>query len=167
MRWTLVVLLLAVATALCQDVNFEELAEGDVPGDVTETPEDNVGLRLGLLANSLGVDPLASGGGQSPGRVPPLQQPQQQQQQQQAAGRLPPAGSSSQQQCCCVSQAEPCGDALGREDIAGSGAIDPRVRDPEAGISVRIVNRPLPNNKEEINSCPPALKSCCYDSGTV
>jgi hypothetical protein len=77
-----------------------------------------------------------------------------------------------------VSTSEQCGDALGRQDLTGGGVIDPRVtgvatrgggdaEEGTGGISVRIVNRPLPNNKEEINSCPAGLKSCCYDQGTA
>jgi hypothetical protein len=165
MRWIVVGLMLQSGLSTCQDgVNFEELT-GSSEGDETTTTEDNVGLRLGLLANTLGVDPLASSSSTSGGKpsgqnLPFTTQPQlQEQQQQQAGGR-------SSQQCCCMSLAEQCGDALGRVDVSGGGLIDPRVRAPEeSSISIRIVNRPVPNNKEEINSCPAGLKACCYDAG--
>jgi hypothetical protein len=68
-----------------------------------------------------------------------------------------------------MSQGEQCGDALGREDLSGSGVIDPRVKGgEEAGISIRVVNRPPPpNSKEDITTCPAGLKVCCYDQGKL
>jgi hypothetical protein len=165
MRRMCACLLLLAAASSGQDIQFGGIQ------DEAATTEAEVGLRLGLLASSLGVDPLASGGGGGGSRQPgeglanfqQAQQPQQQQTQQQ------PAGGRAAQQCCCMSQEEQCGDALGREDLSGSGVIDPRVKGgEEAGISIRVVNRPPPpNSKEDITTCPAGLKVCCYDQGKL
>jgi len=156
----LLVLCLAVsASAGPQGVNF-----GETAAKIATTEKSDVNQRLGLLANSLGLDPtatqnqqgIATGsssaftdgtGGQATGRVPQS-----------------PGG----QQCCCVPVNEQCGDPLGRDDLVGSGLIDPRLKDPKkAGkndISIRIVNRPIANTNAQQNSCPVGQKTCCYDN---
>ncbi len=164
MRRMCACLLLLAAASSGQDIQFGGIQ------DEAATTEAEVGLRLGLLASSLGVDPLASGGGgggsSQAGELANFQQAQQPQQQQ---TQQQPAGGRAAQQCCCMSQGEQCGDALGREDLSGSGVIDPRVKGgEEAGISIRVVNRPPPPNlKEDITTCPAGLKVCCYDQGKL
>merc|ERR1711970_240170 len=135
----ILVLCLAVsANAVPQGINFGEAASS------TEKPD--IGQRLGLLANSLGLDPTASqnsNSGSSSAFTDGTAG-----QSGQATGRVPQGG----QQCCCVPVQEQCGDPLGREDLVGAGLIDPRLKDPtqsradklKGEISIRIVNRPLP-----------------------
>merc|ERR1711970_270636 len=156
----LLVLCLAVsASAGPQGINF-----GETAAKTATTEKSDVNQRLGLLANTLGLDPTAAQnqqgietgsssaftdgtGGQATGRVPP------------------PQGG---QQCCRVPVNEQCGDPLGRDDLVGSGLIDPRLKDPKkAGkndISIRFVCCPSANTNAQQNSCPVGQKTCCYDN---
>jgi len=154
----ILVLCLAVsANAVPQGINFG--------GAASSTKKPDIGQRLGLLANSLGLDPTASqnsNSGSSSAFTDGTGG--------QASGRVPQGG----QQCCCVPVHEQCGDPLGREDLVGAGLIDPRLKDPtqrqadklKGDISIRIVNRPLPttNTNAQQNSCPVGQKACCYDN---
>jgi len=162
----LVLCLVASASAVPQGINFGGASE------TKTTNKPDVGQRLGLLANSLGLDPTAS-----------------QNQQQgnlgensaftdgtggQATGRVPQGSGFGGQQCCCVPVNEQCGDPLGRDDLVGSGLIDPRLKDPKkskndklkSDISIRIVNRPSAtvNTNAQQNACPVGQKACCYDN---
>merc|ERR1711872_1002148 len=127
----ILVLCLAVsAHAVPQGINFGESA--------LTTKKPAVGQRLGLLANSLGLDPTAS---QNQGTSSAFTDGTGGQ----ASGRVPQGGEFGGQQCCCVPAHEQCGDPLGREDLVGGGFIDPRFKDPKKRknvISTRIVNRP-------------------------
>jgi len=156
----LLVLFLAVsANAVPQGINFGETA-------TTKKPDPDIGQRLGLLANSLGLDPTAAQNQQSvqTGSSSAFTDGTSGQ----ASGRIPSGGEFGGQQCCCVPANEQCGDPLGREDLVGSGLIDPRLKDPktttESSISIRIVNRPIANTNAQINSCPVGQKACCYDN---
>ena len=158
----LLVLCLAVsANALPQGVNFG--------GEATATTKKpDIGQRLGLLANSLGLDPTATQNQQSgsSGSSSAFTDGTNSQ----ASGRTPQGG----QQCCCVPVNEQCSDPLGRDDLVGSGLIDPRLKDPtqakndklKSDISIRIVNRPVANTNTNAqqNSCPVGQKACCYDN---
>merc|ERR1712168_1323132 len=131
----ILVLCLAVsASAVPQGINFGETA--------STTKKPDIGQRLGLLANSLGLDPT---------------------------GANNQGGEFGGQQCCCVPVNEQCGDPLGRDDLVGAGLIDPRLKDPTKAkkndISIRIVNRPQAstNTNAQQNSCPVGQKACCYD----
>merc|ERR1711872_449257 len=113
----ILVLCLAVsAHAVPQGINFGESA--------STTKKPAVGQRLGLLANSLGLDPTAS---QNQGTSSAFTDGTGGQ----ASGRVPQGGEFGGQQCCCVPAHEQCGDPLGREDLVGGGFIDPRFNDPE------------------------------------
>jgi len=140
----------------------------------TAKPQANFGknptVRLGLLANDLGLNPTAESGASSPftatgaaltvgtsagasGQLP--------------SGRVPSGQeigveTTSEDQCCCVPQEDQCGDPFEGEDLVGLGLIDPRKK-PTSSIQTRIVNRPssatpLPG------SCPVGQKTCCYDA---
>jgi len=163
----ILVLCLAVsATALPQGVNFGG-------GDAT-TKKPDIGQRLGLLANSLGLDPTATNNQQSSnsGSSSAFTDGTNGQ----ASGRTPQGGEFGGQQCCCVPAREQCADPLGRDDLVGSGLIDPRLKDPtkakkdklKGDISIRIVNRPVANTNTNTNaqqnSCPVGQQSCCYDN---
>jgi len=160
----LLVLSLAVAAnAVPQGINFG--------GGTATTEKPDIGQRLGLLANSLGLDPTATQNQQgiSTGSSSALTDGTSGQ----ASGRIPSGGEfGSGQQCCCVPTNEQCGDPLGREDLVGSGLIDPRLKDPKKAqkdqlnkdISIRIVNRPVANTNSQISSCPVGQKACCYDN---
>merc|ERR1712084_179970 len=152
----ILVLCLAVsAHAVPQGINFGESA--------STTKKPAVGQRLGLLANSLGLDPTAS---QNQGTSSAFTDGTSGQ----ASGRVPQGGEFGGQQCCCVPANEQCGDPLGREDLVGAGLIDPRLKDPTKAkkkeISIRIVNRPQAstNTNAQQNSCPVGQKACCYDN---
>merc|ERR1712142_347486 len=152
----ILVLCLAVsAHAVPQGINFGESA--------STTKKPAVGQRLGLLANSLGLDPTAS---QNQGTSSAFTDGTSGQ----ASGRVPQGGEFGGQQCCCVPANEQCGDPLGREDLVGAGLIDPRLKDPtkekKKEISIRIVNRPQAstNTNAQQNSCPVGQKACCYDN---
>jgi len=152
----ILVLCLAVsAHAVPQGINFGESA--------STTKKPAVGQRLGLLANSLGLDPTAS---QNQGTSSAFTDGTGGQ----ASGRVPQGGEFGGQQCCCVPANEQCGDPLGREDLVGAGLIDPRLKDPTKAkkkeISIRIVNRPQAstNTNAQQNSCPVGQKACCYDN---
>merc|ERR1712168_1128921 len=151
----ILVLCLAIsAHAVPQGINFEESA--------STTKKPAVGQRLGLLANSLGLDPTAS---QNQGTSSAFTDGTGGQ----ASGREPQGGEFGGQQCCCVPAHEQCGDSLGREDLVGGGFIDPRFKDPKKRknvISTRIVNRPQAstNTNAQQNSCPVGQKACCYDN---
>jgi len=117
----------------------------------TKPADGDINLRLGLLATSLGVSPVgsANSGGASSGQSSSS-----------LTDNSGQAGGRISQQCCCVSASEQCGDPLGREDLVGSGFIDPRFKN--GSISTRIIN--IPQKQEQINSCPRNLpKTCCYD----
>jgi len=124
----------------------------------------DVNTRLGLLGpDKLNVDPLGRGGDQQ-SSAPFTQQ---------GTGRIPQTGSEfgGQQQCCCVPNQEQCGDAFGREDLVGSGLIDPRIRNQpkqsKPSLSTRIVNRPgaAANTNSKQETCSSGQKICCYDAG--
>ena len=118
----------------------------------TKAPSD-VNTRLGLLAGSLGLDPVAgsgnsgSGSGVSQAFTDGQSQP---------SGRTP-------QQCCCVPVQEQCGNLFGGDDLVGTGLIDPRLKNRTSSISTRIVNRPIATTNAQQTSCPTGQKTCCYD----
>ena len=162
----LLILCLAVsANALPQGVHF-----GGESTATTKKPD--IGQRLGLLANSLGLDPTATQNQQSgsSGSSSAFTDGTKSQ----ASGRVPQGGEFGGQQCCCVPVNEQCEDPLGRDDLVGSGLIDPRLKDPtqakkdklKSEISIRIVNRPVANTNTNAqqNSCPVGQKACCYDN---
>jgi len=155
MRFLLLSLVVTVATASPQ-VSFGGSRKTSTEAPTTKaTTKAPVNTRLGLLAGSLGLDPVAgtsvgSSGvssaftdGQSAGAG-------------QATGRTP-------QQCCCVPFQEQCGNLFGGDDLVGSGLIDPRLKNRTSGISTRIVNRPTANTNAAQTSCPTGQKTCCYD----
>jgi len=152
----ILVLCLAVsATAVPQGINFGETA--------STTKKPDIGQRLGLLANSLGLDPTGANNQQGASSAFTDGTGGQ------ASGRVPQGGEFGGQQCCCVPVNEQCGDPLGRDDLVGAGLIDPRLKDPTKAkkndISIRIVNRPQAstNTNAQQNSCPVGQKACCYD----
>jgi len=144
-----------------QSINF---------GGETSSKAPEVGQRLGLLANSLGLDPTASQGGNSGSSSSSAFTDGTNSGS--ASGRTP-QGEFGAQQCCCVPSSERCEDPLGRDDLVGSGLIDPRLKDPKKaqkdalnrGLSTRIVNRPFAstNSVAQQTSCPVGQKACCYD----
>ena len=98
-------------------VDFEE---------VTTESDGDIGLRLGLLAQTLGVSPVGSN---------PSQAGQQQTQQSSSftnsapSGRVPSGGEFGAQRCCCVPTSEQCGDPFGRDDdLVGLGLLDHRLK---------------------------------------
>merc|ERR1711875_44480 len=149
----ILVLCLAVsATAVPQGINFGETA--------STTKKPDIGQRLGLLANSLGLDPTGANNQQGTSSAFTDGTGGQ------ASGRVPQGGEFGGQQCCCVPAHEQCGDPLGRDDLVGGGLIDPRLKDPKKRrnvISTRIVNRPQASTNAQQNSCPVGQKACCYD----
>merc|ERR1711963_345304 len=116
----------------------------------------NVNTRLGLLAGSLGLDPLAGTGGSTSSGSSGVSQAF-------TDGQNQPTGRAPQQ-CCCVPFREQCGNLFGGDDLMGSGLIDPRLKNRTSSISTRIVNRPRPNTNAQQTSCPTGQKTCCYDS---
>eukprot|EP00092_Neocalanus_flemingeri_P037663 GFUD01041000.1.p1 GENE.GFUD01041000.1~~GFUD01041000.1.p1 ORF type:complete len:488 (+),score=115.60 GFUD01041000.1:149-1612(+) len=173
----LLLLCLAVsANAVPQGINFGGPVASTSTSTTTKKPKPDINQRLGLLANSLGLDPTAAqnqqavatgsssaftdgSNGQASGRIP-------------QGGEFGGNGGNGGQQCCCVPVQEQCGDPLGREDLVGSGLIDPRLKDPvqaakdrlKSDISIRIVNRPVANTNAQQSACPVGQKTCCYDN---
>merc|ERR1712013_752083 len=136
----ILVLCLAVsATAVPQGINFGETA--------STTKKPDIGQRLGLLANSLGLDPTGADNQQGASSAFTDGTGGQ------ASGRVPQGGEFGGQQCCCVPVNEQCGDPLGRDDPTKAKKND---------ISIRIVNRPQAstNTNAQQNSCPVGQKAC-------
>jgi len=155
MRFLVLSLMVTVASAGPQ-IAFGAPKESS---STTKAPA-NVNTRLGLLAGSLGLDPLAgTGGSTSSGSSGSsgVSQAFTDGQSNQPTGRAP-------QQCCCVPFQEQCGNLFGGDDLVGSGLIDPRLKNRTSSISTRIVNRPRPNTNAQQTSCPTGQKTCCYDS---
>merc|ERR1711999_25140 len=122
--------------------------------------------RLGLLANTLGLNPTAESSQSAAltaetsvgtsGQLP--------------SGRVPSGGeigveieaeTIGETQCCCVPESEQCDDPFAGEDLVGLGLIDPRKK-PKT-INTRIVNRPG-SGSSQLNTCPIGQKACCYDA---
>jgi len=155
MRLLLLSVVVTVATASPQ------IAFGGRKSPTTEAPSTKapakVNTRLGLLAGSLGLDPVAGGVGGSSGVSSGVSQAfTDGQSGGQATGRTP-------QQCCCVPFQEQCGNLFGGDDLVGSGLIDPRLKNRTNSISTRIVNRPTATTNAQQTTCPTGQKTCCYD----
>ena len=140
--------------------------------NTTEETGD-VGLRLGLLAQTLGVSPVGSSGQQQSqqsssftGNSNNNQANQQQSSSftnQSPSGRVPSGGEFGAQQCCCVPTSEQCGDPFGRDDdLVGLGLIDQRLKPQASDIGIRISN--IPSQSQKSSSCPVGQKTCCYDA---
>merc|ERR1712013_765877 len=156
----ILVLCLAVsATAAPQGINFGETA--------STTKKPDIGQRLGLLANSLGLDPTGADNQQGTSSAFTDGTGGQ------ASGRVPQGGEFGGQQCCCVPVNEQCGDPLGRDDLVGAGLIDPRLKDPTKAkkndISIRIVNRPQAStntNAQQAHHTIPWTQGCSRETTT-
>jgi len=161
-------LCLATATAVpSPQLSFGGPSSGAAPTTTTEAP---INTRLGLLADSLGLDPTAA---QSsiPGRELGSSSAFTQQSSSsssssaftdgQAAGRIPQGnefenqfssntlGSNAGQQCCCVPVSEQCQDPLG-DDLVGGGFIDPRLKPKKPAVATRIISRQPAAPKSDI-----------------
>merc|ERR1712213_187275 len=141
----------------------------------TCAPQTNFGPkineRLGLLANSLGLNPTADSSSQSAALT--AGETSQDSSGQLPSGRVPTGGEigaqsqveiiEEQTQCCCVPESDQCDDPFANEDLVGLGLIDPRKK--PTSLSTRIVNRPGSGASEpQVASCPVGQKACCYDS---
>jgi len=167
MRYLLLSVVVTLATASPQILFGGKLSTGktaSTKAPPSETPSSkapaNVNTRLGLLAGSLGLDPVAGSNGVSSGSSSGGSGVSQAftdgQSGSQATGRTP-------QQCCCVPFQEQCGNLFGGDDLVGSGLIDPRLKNRTSSISTRIVNRPIATTNAQQTSCPTGQKTCCYD----
>jgi len=178
-----IVLLVAASASAQSGIKF---------GDQVQKAAADIGTRLGLLGTQLGLNPIAENGQNSQNSNSGLTQGSGSGSQtgaftqgssgQTPTGRVPSGGefTGSFDQCCCVPLAEECGDPLGRDldydyDFVGSGLIDPRLKPLQeaaaaatpkanAGLGLRIVNRPQANTNSQQNTCPSGQKACCYDS---
>merc|ERR1711976_1125202 len=153
------------------------------PKQQDKPSDDGVNTRLGLLAGQLGLDPIAqtqggsssssssgltsNSGFSSTNSVPSTssQNAAFTSGSEQASGRIP---GDNGQQCCCVPTSEICEDHFNGQDLVGSGAIDPRLknntRKQGSSISTRIINIPRPTTNQQQNTCPVGQKACCYDA---
>jgi len=142
----------------------------------TCAPQTNFGPkineRLGLLANSLGLNPTADSSSSQSAALTAAETSQDSSGQL-PSGRVPTGGEigaqsqveiiEEQTQCCCVPESDQCDDPFANEDLVGQGLIDPRKK--PTSLSTRIVNRPGSGTSEpQVASCPVGQKACCYDS---